>query len=1314
MSEISVYSNIQSSAFKDWKTITSVFFRSGCSTICQDAFMGCVSLSKINDNNKIKKIGNGVFAQTILSTVTLKELSKIGDGLSNINDSNYSGAFEKCSQLTSINIPNCIFIPPKTFYGCSKLINVNIENCSTIYSNVFNCKNLQSINAKNCKLVDCNAFQQLSNLKYVNIENCTSIGSLAFDGCTSLQSVNISKKLTIGKNAFFNCIILSDIDLNKCVLIDSYAFKNCISLTNVNLNNCIQINNRAFDGCIGLKEISLNMMSIGSYAFYNCKSLNKVYIKTEDVIPIGKSVFYNDNNNSTSIISNLKIYLQPGTKKYYLLNGNWKEYSNHMFELPGKNQIIYTTYNNSKITEPNPDNIYIIGKNSKGEDITGSITNHVYGEREPMIGSIEFDSTINNTITYLNTGIFKNNKDLTSICLPSNCKEIGNNEFEGCEKLDSFTPSPYDILETIGDYVFKDCISLKSFTIPNTVNKIGEGVFAGCKNIEKFEGKYVKNNGKFIVYYNKYNDDQKTLISVVPNDNDELGGRYYKISDIDSKITKLGNSCFHGCKELRRVDIPSKVKLTNGGYNDISIGDFVFEGCDNLREVHFYGDYPQNNFGKNAFGIFETDENGKYIIENGKYKIKSGREDFKIFIPDDNLKSCLENGSWVSIYKDFIYPEPKENQLIYYLNDSEINEESALENTDKFVEYSFGNEEKYIYFTREIKNNILSKNLFKDKKNITKVLVGEKITTINISAFENCTNLEYIYIPSTITNFGEKCFSCCSSLTRIYIPNSYNTMSMQYDNVIQQNDNVIQQKSKKSSSEFQDYESTHSTKLMGLTSFGNDVFYGCKNLKEFISYNKNFVTNDGRCYIDNGNLLFFAEGNLRKYSIPTDVNIHTIYKSAYKGTDITSIVISSNVSKIEESAFEGCAKLIYIYFNNVSIISKNAFKNCTNLGYISLPLNLTKIGESAFEGCTNMFISNPNIKASEIGEDAFKNCDEFRYSFKEDGDGVYIDGTLSLNKITCINKNTFYGCKKLKDIKFNNDITTIGEGAFYNCPLKSLTLPKNLETIGDSAFAFDIYSDNDSIDISIPNNVETIGEKCFMNSNISKLDIESGSKLKEIKKYAFYGCNKLTKANMSNATNVNTIEKYTFERCSKLKTVELPNSIKYIRYRAFCLCNKLSKITLPLNLLELEHNCLATNSKTNIYITTPQLVNTTYSPPKFTMHNSNFDSPAFIYNDDSIYIYPFGKIYDYIYDYSSIKPQEEKKQINVIPRINVPTRFYDIFINHKDWSIYAPNIFKGGINLSKYNNETIKDDENIKNPNIGDIGDNLGDNVLEK
>lgn len=867
MTAVKVNRNIPQSAFKDQKTITSVFFGTECSSVGIDAFNGCISLSKINNDNGIIEIGGGAFASTSLSIIKLNKLNIIKSN----EEQNGYGAFQGCSILTNISI-----------------------------------------------------------------QQCSSIGNNAFYSCANLKTVNINSKsanVKIGNNAFCGCENLSDIYFESCVAIGNNAFESCKSLEKANLKNCNDrlsdekykdnsIGQNAFCGCENLKEITLSYCEygIGDSAFYNCYNLSRVYIDTSSVISLKSNVFYYGGDGiEPKIIDNIIFYMMRDTISIFTSDENskygWIPYKDRMVELPDSNQIVYIT-NNNKIIDIDGDYDY------SDSDIYNeyNIITHIYNN----FGLITFKKDIISLSKESLEGkeIFKCNKELTSIILPSNCEEVGENVFEGCTKLEAFIPS--STLTTIGDYAFKNCTSLESFNIPESVTDIGEGIFAGCSNIEKFEGNHVTYNNKAIVY-------NKTLISVAQSDNSETGGRYYKISEIDSDIESLGKSCFYGFNELIRVDISSNINR---------IGENAFDGCDNLQEVHFYGnvDLSKINFETNAFGIFGEGDT-----------IKEGREDFKIFIPERIFKNINfeSDGSdesdesdesdlytFIKKYGKYIYPEPEEKQIIYYLNNSNVSDTDSDSNSNN-------KNYKTIRFYNDLS--------FEGDINISKVIFGEKITKINDYTFRNCTSLEYIYLPDTINTFGNECFSGCSSLKRICIPNN---------------------------------------PLHNKTSFGDNLFYGCDSLMKFDSYYKNLVSEDGRCYIDEETLMFFAQGGLDEdkiYNIP--YNIRKINKYAFKGSNITGIVISSNVLSIGESAFEGCSNLQSITFNNVSNISKCAFKNCVELKAISLPQTLKTIGHNSFatNGSINIYI-NANTKTPPkfVNDNGIENTNENILPFGED------------------------------------------------------------------------------------------------------------------------------------------------------------------------------------------------------------------------------------------------------------------------------------------------------------------------------------------
>ena len=61
-----------------------------------------------------------------------------------------------------------------------------------------------------------------------------------------------------------------------------------------------------------------------------------------------------------------------------------------------------------------------------------------------------------------------------------------------------------------------------------------------------------------------------------------------------------------------------------------------------------------------------------------------------------------------------------------------------------------------------------SKNLFKDNKDITDIVLNKYINTLDESSFENCINLKRIYLNKRITYIPKNCFKGCNDLEIYY------------------------------------------------------------------------------------------------------------------------------------------------------------------------------------------------------------------------------------------------------------------------------------------------------------------------------------------------------------------------------------------------------------------------------------------------------------------------------------------------------------------------------------------------------------------
>lgn len=162
----------------------------------------------------------------------------------------------------------------------------------------------------------------------------------------------------------------------------------------------------------------------------------------------------------------------------------------------------------------------------------------------------------------------------------------------------------------------------------------------------------------------------------------------------------------------------------------------------------------------------------------------------------------------------------------------------------------------------------------------------------------------------------------------------------------------------------------------------------------------------------------------------------------------------------------------------------------------------------------------------------------------------------------------FYGRGGPGVVDIPNTVTTIGNSAFQETSITSLTIPNSVTTIGSYAFTDNLQLKN----VVLPNSVTSVGAGAFSNNGIGSVTLS----------------NSLT--SISNALFA----------WNGIQSVTIPSSVTTIGYNAF-IGNSLTSLTIPTSVTSIGSAAFQENQLTTVYIPTATSVHASAFDPGVTI-----------------------------------------------------------------------------------------------------------------
>ena len=417
---------------------------------------------------------------------------------------------------------------------------------------------------------------------------------------------------------------------------------------------------------------------------------------------------------------------------------------------------------------------------------------------------------------------FMDCQKLQEIRLPKSLKTLGRGTFAGCHALPEIE-LPED-LETVGEGALMNCLSLTSVVIPASVIEMGDRPFSGDWALKTVE---IKGNVPRLGNYSFHECDalQEVLITgsvgtigddafmdlgslervQIASGLKTIGKRAFWLCDnlttvsLPDGVTSIGEEAFKECSSLTTINLPNSIttiganafngtKLTgplNIPSSLVSLGDNAFNGCGGITGTLVFP-AAMENISTNVFaGCSGIEEiilpRGVLTIGDGAFNNCSGVQRLWLTNSIQSIGANAFNGmkSLKKVYfsgtilewETGIQWADKGYQIGVAIT---TNEETASGSCGEALTWSLNSAgDLTVSGTGDMADFTATGAPWAEYRDQVKlVIVGQGVTSIGSSAFQDCKNLKTVSLPGSLTAIGKAAFLRCGKLTNVKLPAS--------------------------------------------------------------------------------------------------------------------------------------------------------------------------------------------------------------------------------------------------------------------------------------------------------------------------------------------------------------------------------------------------------------------------------------------------------------------------------------------------------------------------------------------------------------